>query len=85
MVFTSFKPQQLIFQMPPVVWTTQYTVEHYVRAITRSNFEIYFKNSLIVSITVTVLNVLITALAGYAFARLKWGVAARRCSSSCWR
>jgi multiple sugar transport system permease protein len=72
MVFTSFKPQAQIFQMPPVIWTTQYTVEHYVRAITRSNFQIYFKNSLIVSITVTVLNVLVTALAGYAFARLKW-------------
>ena len=65
-------PQDQIFKMPPVIWTTQYTLQHYVRAITRSNFEVYFKNSLIVSISVTVLNVLVTALAGYAFARLKW-------------
>jgi multiple sugar transport system permease protein len=72
MVFTSFKPQEQIFQMPPVVWTTQYTAAHYMRALLRSNFRIYFQNSLIVAGTVTVLNVLITALAGYAFARLKW-------------
>ncbi len=72
MVFTSFKPQQQIFKMPPVVFTTQYTIAHYVRAITGGNFHIYFKNSMIVSVSVTLLNVLITSLAGYAFARLKW-------------
>lgn len=72
MVFTSFKPQQQIFKMPPVVFTTEYTIAHYVRAMTRGNFHIYFKNSMIVTLSVTVLNVLITALAGYAFARLKW-------------
>jgi multiple sugar transport system permease protein len=72
MVFTSFKPQQQIFKMPPVIWTTQYTLEHYIRALTRSNFHIYFKNSLIVTISVTLLNVFITSLAGYAFARLQW-------------
>jgi multiple sugar transport system permease protein len=49
-----------------------YTAEHYIRAMTRSNFDIFFKNSLVVSLTTMVLNVLVTALAGYAFARLKW-------------
>ena len=72
MVFTSFKPQQQIFKMPPVIWTTQYTLAHYVRAITRGNFHIYFKNSMIVTVSVTLLNVFVTALAGYAFARLQW-------------
>ncbi len=72
MVFTSLKPQDQIFKMPPVIFTTQYTLDHYVRAMTRGNFHIYFKNSMIVTVSVMVLNVLITASAGYAFARLKW-------------
>ncbi len=72
MVFTAFKPQEDIFQMPPIILTTRYTLVHFVRALTRGNFNIYFKNSMIVSGTTTVLNVLITAMAGYAFSRLQW-------------
>ena len=72
MIFTSFKPRQVIFQMPPVVWTTQYTLEHYVAAVTQGSFGIYFKNSFIVSGCTTVLTVLLVSMAGYAFARLHW-------------
>jgi multiple sugar transport system permease protein len=72
MIFTSFKPRQVIFQMPPVVWTTQYTLDHYIQAITHGSFGIYFKNSFIVSGFTTVLTVLLVSMAGYAFARLKW-------------
>jgi len=72
MVFTSFKPRNEVFQMPPVIFTTSYTIENFVRALTRGNFNLYFANSLIVSGTSTVLNVLITSMAGYAFSRLLW-------------
>ncbi len=72
MIFTSFKPKDEIFKMPPVIWTTHYTLEHFVRALTRGKFNLYFANSLIVSGTTTVLNVLITSMAGYAFSRLQW-------------
>jgi multiple sugar transport system permease protein len=72
MVFTSFKPQQEIFKMPPVIFTTHYTLAHYVKALTQGNFLLYFKNSMIVSGWTTILTVMVTSLAGYAFARLKW-------------
>ncbi len=72
MIFTSFKPKEEIFKMPPVIWTTRYTVAHFVRALTRGRFNLYFTNSLIVSGTTTVLNVLLTSMAGYAFSRLFW-------------
>jgi multiple sugar transport system permease protein len=72
MLFTSFKPQEEIFKMPPIIFTTHYTFEHFIKALTRGNFTIYFENSLIVSILTTVLTVLVTSLAGYAFARLQW-------------
>lgn len=72
MIFTSFKPRQVIFQMPPVIWTTQYTLQHYVDALTDGSFAIYFKNSGIVSGATTVLTLLLVSMAGYAFARLRW-------------
>lgn len=72
MLFTSFKPEESIFEMPPRVFTTDYTLAHYVRALTRGKFDIYFINSMIVACTATVLNVLLNAMAGYAFARLRW-------------
>jgi multiple sugar transport system permease protein len=72
MIFTSLKPDQSIFQMPPVIWTLDYTLEHYVRALTRGNFSIYFTNSMIVACTATLLNVMLNAMAGYAFSRLRW-------------
>jgi multiple sugar transport system permease protein len=72
MLFTSFKPQQEIFKMPPIIFTTHYTLLHYIKALTKGNFLLYFKNSMVVSVWTTVLTVIVTSLAGYAFARLKW-------------
>jgi multiple sugar transport system permease protein len=72
MIFTSLKPEASIFKMPPQIWTVEYTLAHYVRALTRGKFNLYFINSMIVACTATVLNVLLNAMAGYAFARLRW-------------
>lgn len=72
MLFTSLKPEQSIFAMPPRILTLEYTLAHYVRALTRGKFGLYFLNSMIVACTATVLNVLLNAMAGYAFARLRW-------------
>jgi multiple sugar transport system permease protein len=72
MVFTSLKPEESIFKMPPQIWTTEYTLAHYIRALTRGKFNLYFTNSMIVASTATVLNVLLNAMAGYAFSRLRW-------------
>ena len=72
MIFTSFKPRQAIFQMPPVLWTTEYTLEHYVIALTRGHFDTYFKNSFIISGCTTILTLIVVSTAGYAFARLRW-------------
>lgn len=72
MLFTSFKPQQEIFKMPPVIFSTSYTLVHYIKVLTQGKFLLFFKNSAVVSVTTTVLTVAVTSLAGYAFARLRW-------------
>jgi multiple sugar transport system permease protein len=72
MIFTSFKIDKELFKMPPVILSAGYTLDHYVRALTRGKFSIYFTNSMIVACTATVLNLLLNAMAAYAFARLRW-------------
>jgi multiple sugar transport system permease protein len=72
MFFTSFKPRDEIFRMPPVVWTTHYTLQHYIIALTRGHFDTYFKNSFIVSGSTCLLTLAVVCMAAYAFARLRW-------------
>ncbi len=72
MIFTSFKPQTEIFKMPPIIVGGHFTIAHFIRALTRGNFMVYFKNSMIVSVSITLLTVFVTSLAGYSFARLEW-------------
>jgi len=72
MIFTSIKIDKEIFKMPPIIFSTGYTLDHYVRALTRGKFSIYFSNSMIVACTATALNVLLNAMAAYAFSRLRW-------------
>ncbi len=72
MFLTSLKPQEDMFQIPPVIFTLRYTLENFVRAWTRGNFDRFLLNSMVVSGSVTVLNLGVTSLAGYAFARLQW-------------
>ncbi len=72
MISTSLKVDGQEIAMPPqwipdpVVWS------NYVRAMTASPMLWYLRNTLIVSVTATVLGVLTASLAGYAFARLRF-------------
>ncbi len=72
MFLTSLKPQADMFQIPPAIFTLRYTGENFVRAWTRGQFDRFLLNSMVVSGSVTVLNLFVTSLAGYAFARLQW-------------
>lgn len=72
MFLTSLKSQEDMFQIPPLIFTLRYTMENFVRAWTRGNFDRFLMNSMVVSGSVTILNLWVTSLAGYAFARLQW-------------
>jgi multiple sugar transport system permease protein len=72
MLVTSFKPQTYIFEMPPRLWPTEWTLRNYTAALGTDMFGLYFLNSLIVAVTSTVGTVLISSLLAYAFARLQF-------------
>lgn len=74
MVTTSFKSQGEVFRFPPSLLPEHFTFMNYIEAWTSAPLGRFFLNSLFISIIVTAVVVIITSLAGYAFARLRfWG------------
>ena len=75
-VLNSFRPTVEILAKPPV-WTPSFTLEHY-RAMFGGFGEggvpvfSYFRNSLIISVTSTLVAILIGMSGGYAFARYRF-------------
>jgi ABC-type glycerol-3-phosphate transport system permease component len=68
---TSFKSREEILAFPPTWWPTKPTLEHWIGLtnLRIGSFEIFFRNSLFVAITVTLLTLLTSSMAGYVFAK----------------
>jgi len=74
-IISSFKPSELIISNVPV-WLFKPTIKHYTDLFadkTTFDFWMYFKNSLIISISATVLSILLGFTAAYSFSRFKTG------------
>ena len=72
MVSTAFKPQTMVFELPPQIWPNPSTFNNFVKALTTDNFALYFWNSTKVAFTATALTVLISSMLAFAFARLNF-------------
>ena len=71
-VSTSFKPDAEATRNPISLIPSVFTWAAYETLFTRSDFPLWFMNSAIVTITVTLGRVFFVSLAGYALARLHW-------------
>jgi multiple sugar transport system permease protein len=65
LVLTSFKNNRDAFAMPPVFWFTP-TLDNYQNIFERSDFFKAFSNSLIISVTSTLLCVILGSISAYA-------------------
>jgi multiple sugar transport system permease protein len=72
MVVTSLVGAEEVFQMPPRLWPRLLHWENYQRLFQQAPMEIYFFNSVLVSGVTTAGHVLFSAMAGYAFSRLRF-------------
>ncbi len=70
MFVTSFKLPEQVFTFPPDFWPDEWHWENYVEVFKAAPFVRFFVNTLIVAAVVTSGNLLFSAMAGYAFARL---------------
>jgi multiple sugar transport system permease protein len=73
MVAASFMSAGEANTFPPRLVPTNPTLEHYRTLFTRLNLGRYLLNSTIIAVTVTVLSLVINSMAGYAFAKLRFG------------
>jgi multiple sugar transport system permease protein len=74
MLSTSLKAPREIFTFPPVWIPSTFVWENYTKTVTVMPFGRFYVNSLIVAISVTVLQILTASLGAFAFARLRfWG------------
>ncbi|HZL85259.1 MAG TPA: carbohydrate ABC transporter permease [Candidatus Krumholzibacteria bacterium] len=70
MVSASLMPAGDANVFPPRFLPRKITFEHYVALFTRLDLARHFMNSVVVTVTATVLSVILNGLAGYAFAKL---------------
>jgi multiple sugar transport system permease protein len=72
MVLASLMPSGEANSVPPPFFPSHITFEHYRELFVRLNIGRVLFNSALLAVTVTVLSVLLNAMAGYAFAKLRF-------------
>ncbi|TDO33929.1 multiple sugar transport system permease protein [Kribbella sp. VKM Ac-2527] len=72
MVAASVKPLAEIFDAPPSLWTDSPTLSAYAEAFTFQPFARQYVNSVYIAVVVTAITLLVSSLAGYAFARIRF-------------
>lgn len=72
MVSASLMPAGEASTYPPRFLPREVTFEHYVALFTRLNLGRSLANSALIAVTVTTLSIVINAMAGYAFAKLRF-------------
>jgi len=69
MISTSFKTASEVYSFPSTFFPKTSTVEPYIFSWSINSFSVYFKNTLIVSLSTTLLSVILSCIAGYGFSR----------------
>jgi len=69
MISTSFKNGGGLFTYPPTWIPRDPTLQWYAQLVREVNFLVHFRNSVFVSVAITVLSLFVNSMAGYAFAK----------------
>ncbi|WP_354570164.1 carbohydrate ABC transporter permease [Glaciihabitans sp. UYNi722] len=72
MFFSSFKPANEIFIQPPTLLPQNWTIDGFAQIFTAQPFVQQYGNSIYIAVVVTSASILLSAMAGYAFARIEF-------------
>ena len=72
MVATAFKPSNEIFQIPPQLLPTNWTIDNFRKVLFESSIPLYALNSLFVGAMTTAAALILGCVAGYGFARFRF-------------
>jgi multiple sugar transport system permease protein len=73
MISASFMPTGEATIFPPRLLPSHATLAHYHELFTRMNFGRSFANSMIIAVSITLFSLFLNSMAGYAFAKLRFG------------
>ncbi|MBB3951789.1 carbohydrate ABC transporter permease [Aureimonas jatrophae] len=68
----SLTPNDLMYSEGVRLWPSRVSLEHFRFVLENSNFPLFFRNSLIVSLSTAAIVTVIAALGGYAFSRFRF-------------
>lgn len=71
MILNSFKSGQEIIHYPMSL-PKEWTLSGYIKVFTTLNIAVLFKNSVIIAVSVTILNVILNSMVAYAISKLKF-------------
>jgi ABC-type glycerol-3-phosphate transport system permease component len=72
MVSTAFKPTEDIYKVPLRWLPSYFTIEHFFNSFKRAPFNIYYRNSIVISLVSSTLILFTSSMAGFSIARLKF-------------
>ncbi|MFB7588180.1 carbohydrate ABC transporter permease [Streptomyces sp. NPDC056169] len=72
MALSAFKTSSELTASPPVWIPTEWTLDNFSRLLDKLDLPLYFMNSLIVAVLVTVANLVFCSMLGYALAKLRF-------------
>jgi len=72
MISTSLKPMAEVFKFPPQLWSATPQPANYLRIFSTIPFGRAITNSLIVAVSVTLLQLIVCSMAAYAFSSLRF-------------
>ena len=72
MLVTSLETPAQTFHFPPVLWPSKWQFVNYGTVLSQSSFARWFWNTLVVTTTVVLSNLVLCSLAAYAFARIRF-------------
>jgi multiple sugar transport system permease protein len=72
MIVTSVKPQTELFRIPATFWPGQITFEHYRTLIEETPFLTYFRNSVILSVSTTMVVIVVAVAGAYSLTRFAY-------------
>lgn len=72
MVSGSFRPEFEIFKFPPTLFPATWDIENYITVFERAPFHLQYWNSVYIAVLNTVGVLIVSALGGYAFARIRF-------------
>lgn len=72
MILSSLKPDIENYSYPPTLLPKVFTIQNYVALLTRTQFGLWFRNSVVVSVLTTVTSITISCLAAYSLSRFRY-------------